>query len=102
MDLAEFRTEARRRRNYHVLWWIPGLILFYPLRVLFNLLPHEWFTFEPGAVFGLAAWFAVWLWLGHRQTSIACPLCGNRAFGPRPFFSTHGLQCAACRRKLFE
>jgi hypothetical protein len=84
------------------MWWIPGALLLFPLSALFNLLPRNSFTFEPGAVFGLVTWFVIWLWLGYRLTSIRCPFCANRAFGLRPFFSTHRLKCVACERALFE
>lgn len=101
MSISEFQVEVRRRRTVFFLWWIPGIALIHPLRALFNLLPRELFTFEPGAVIALLSWFGVWLCLGHRLTGISCPFCGNRAFGPRPFFSTRRLNCAACGKALF-
>jgi hypothetical protein len=101
MTVEQFRSEVKRRRSFHWLWFIPGCLLIYPLRDLFNFLPRRWFTFEPGDFFGLVVWFAVWLWLGHHQTSAKCPYCGNRAFGPRPFVSTRGLKCVACGTALF-
>lgn len=95
-------AQVRQRRTAHLLWWLAAPITAGPFLWFFGHLPQNLFTFEPGPVFGLIGWFFVWLWLGHRLTSLRCPYCGNRAFGPRPFLSTRGLRCLSCRRLLTD
>src|ERR1700748_2564185 len=83
MSTAEFMAQVRMRRTLHLLWWAAVPITAFPFVLLFGPLPRGPFTFDPAPVFGLVAWFGVWLWLGHRLTSLRCPYCAKRAFGLR-------------------
>jgi len=102
MTITEFMAQVRKRRTIHLLWWLALPVTALPFLWVFGHLPRGLFTFEPGPFFGLLSWFAVLLWLGHRLTSLKCPYCANRAFGPRPFFSTRGLRCTSCGRHLSD
>ncbi|WP_457331201.1 hypothetical protein [Rhizobacter sp. P5_C2] len=102
LAVRKFQALVRRRRTLHLLWWIPGALLVVPLREVFNLLPRDLFTFEPGMAFGLLTWAVVWLWLGRQLTKTRCPYCCERAFGPRPFVSVRRMRCVSCQESLFD
>jgi hypothetical protein len=94
MDSLAFWEEVRRRRNHFFLVWVgwlvagPALYLFYS-----GILPERADAAAP--FLALGTWFAFWIYIQYRLTSLKCFACGGKAIGHAMFFMRHA-KCISC------
>ena len=94
MDSREFWDEVRKRRN-HFFWAWAGWLVAGPALYLgyAGILPERADAAAP--FLALGTWFAFWIYIQHRLTSIRCFACGGKAIVHAMFFMRHA-KCASC------
>jgi hypothetical protein len=94
MDSHAFWEEVRRRRNHFFLVWVGWLVAAPILFWLFSsILPGRYDTAAPFLTLG--TWFAFWVYIQRRLTSMKCFSCGGKAIGHAMFFMRH-VKCISC------